>query len=42
MISVNEDYFGALPSTEELAKHHGLEHTGSHMMPMRDQEKKPR
>ena len=40
MISVNEDYFGALPSTEELAKHHGMEHHGSHMMPMSDQEKK--
>jgi len=40
MISVNEDYFGALPSTEELAKHHGMEHQGSHMMPMTDQEKK--
>lgn len=40
MISVNEEYFGALPSTEELAKHHGMEHQGSHMMPMTDQEKK--
>lgn len=40
MISVNEDYFGTLPSTEELAKHHGMEHQGSHMMPMTDQEKK--
>jgi len=39
MISVNEDYFGALPSTEELAKHHGLDHSGSHMMPMTDAEK---
>ena len=40
MISVNEDYFGSLPSTEELAKRHGMEHHGSHMMPMSDQEKK--
>ena len=40
MISVNEDYFGPLPSTEELAKHHGMEHQGSHMMPMSEQEKK--
>jgi len=40
MVSVNEDYFGMLPSTEELAKHHGLEHSGSHVMPMTDQEKK--
>ena len=38
-VSVNEDYFGVLPSTEELAKHHGLEHTGSHMMPMTQHEK---
>ena len=42
MISVNEEYFGTLPSTEELKKHHGLEHTGSHMMPMTTEEKKPR
>lgn len=39
MISVNEDYFGPLPSTEELAKHHGLEHSESHMTPMTDAEK---
>lgn len=38
-VSVNEDYFGALPSTEELARHHGLEHSGSHLMPMSDAEK---
>src|SRR6267378_2523218 len=34
MVSVNEDYFGVLPSTEELARHHGMEHQGSHLMPM--------
>ncbi len=38
-VSVNEDYFGALPSTEELAKHHGLEHSGSHLVPMSESEK---
>lgn len=38
-VSVNEDYFGALPSTEELARHHGMEHAGSHLMPMSDAEK---
>lgn len=41
-ISVNEDYFGTLPSTQELAQHHGLEHAGSHMMPMTQQEKNER
>jgi PPIC-type PPIASE domain len=40
MVSVNEDYFGALPSTEELARHHGMEHQGSHLMPMSNDEKK--
>ena len=39
MISVNEDYFGELPKTEELAKHHGMEHQGSHLMPMSNSEK---
>jgi len=39
MISVNEDYFGDLPKTEELAKHHGMEHQGSHLMPMSNSEK---
>jgi parvulin-like peptidyl-prolyl isomerase len=39
MISVNEDYFGDLPKTEELAKHHGMEHQGSHLMPMPNSEK---
>lgn len=41
-VSVNEGYFGALPSTEELARHHGLEHAGSHLMPMSDAEKNRR
>ena len=41
-VSVNEDYFGTLPSTEELAKHHGMEHAGSHLMPMSDAEKNRR
>lgn len=41
-VSVNEDYFGALPSTEELARHHGMEHAGSHLMPMSDTEKNRR
>jgi hypothetical protein len=40
MVSVNEDYFGTLPSTEELARHHGMEHQGSHLMPMSNDEKK--
>lgn len=34
MVDVNEDYFGTLPATEELARHHGMEHHGSHLMPM--------
>jgi len=33
MISVNEDYSRALPTTEELARHHGMERLGSHLMP---------
>ena len=41
-VSVNEDYFGALPSMDELMKHHGMEHSGSHLMPMSDEEKKRR
>ncbi|HWZ42267.1 MAG TPA: peptidylprolyl isomerase [Candidatus Saccharimonadales bacterium] len=42
MVSANEDYFGALPSTEDLAKHHGLDHQAPHIMPMSNAEKKPR
>jgi parvulin-like peptidyl-prolyl isomerase len=42
MISVNEDYFGDLPKTEELARHHGMEHQGSHLMPMSNSEKQHR
>jgi hypothetical protein len=42
MVSVNEDYFGVLPSTEELAKHHGMDHQGSHLMPMSSAEKNPK
>ena len=32
MVSANEDYFGVLPSTKDLAKHSGSEHTGSHLI----------
>jgi hypothetical protein len=38
-ISVNEDYFGALPKTDDLARHHGMQH-GSSLQPMTEQEKK--
>lgn len=41
-VSVNEDYFGTLPSTEELARHHGLAHAGSHLVPMSETEKSRR
>jgi peptidyl-prolyl cis-trans isomerase C len=41
-VSVNEEYFGALPSTEELARHHGMEHAGSHLVPMSETERSRR
>jgi hypothetical protein len=41
-VSVNEEYFGALPATEELASHHGLQHEGSHLIPMSESERAPR
>jgi parvulin-like peptidyl-prolyl cis-trans isomerase-like protein len=39
-ISVNEDYFGPLPRTEDLARHHGMQHAGSPIQPMTEKEKK--
>ena len=38
-ISVNEDFFGALPKTEDLARHHGMQHAGSSLQPMTEKEK---
>lgn len=38
-ISVNEDYFGVLPKTDDLARHHGIQH-GSPLQPMTEQQKK--
>jgi hypothetical protein len=41
-VSVDEKYFGALPATDELATHHGLEHVGPHLVPMSASERSPR
>jgi len=38
-ISVNEEYFGPLPKTEDLARHHGMQHHGSSIQPMTEKEK---
>src|SRR5579871_59962 len=37
--SVNEDYFGPLPTGGDLMKHHGMEHQGWHLMPMNEADK---
>ena len=39
-ISVNEDYFGPMPKTEDLARHHGMQHHGSSIQPMTEKEKR--
>src|SRR5262249_11467997 len=38
-ISVSEEYFGPLPKTEDLARHHGMQHHGSSIQPMTEKEK---